>query len=241
MRTRHYDAVATRNSRSFTWQKAAAAVERISGEIYMFGTGRIVGLPKVGAEFTDCAQTCEAIVKGEQDIVPTGMEASDPSAAGFVAPVACAQDHPYLNKMQHRGGGFALLCAFYFHPNNRGVHYKTELIRAAQAYCDDAMEPNYWAGRTTTAGWKSTDSLTGGHGLVHRNSMSQARHQSGYAGGQQDEFTLTMAGQAFVTAMLEKWPTDAAGGGGTPRGSGARGRGRGSAAPSTASKDVKGR
>ena len=164
------------------------------------------------------------------------MEASDPSAAGFVAPVACAQDHPYLNKMQHRGGGFALLCAFYFHPNNRGVHYKTELIRAAQAYCDDAMEPNYWAGRTTTAGWKSTDSLTGGHGLVHRNSMSQARHQSGYAGGQQDEFTLTMAGQAFVTAMLEKWPTDAAGGGGTPRGSGARGRGRGSAAPSTASK-----
>ena len=245
MQTRHFDAVATRSSRQHMWQRAAKAVERVSGEIYAFSTGRIVGLPKVDSDFTDTAkQTCERIIRGDEALVPTGMEASDPGGAGFVRPVADARDHPYLNKMQHRGGGFALLCAFHFHPSSRGCHYKAELIRNAQPYCADAMEPNYWAGRTTTAGWKSIESLER-HELVHRKSMSGARYQAGYNRGPQDEFVLTSAGERFVRVMLEKWPTSAHGGasGGTPRagGSGARGGGGGapSAAPSTASKKSK--
>ena len=175
--------------------------------------------------------------------MPDGMEASDPAAAGFEPPVSRARDHPYLNKMQHRGGGFALLCAFHFHPppGNRSCHYKAELIRNAQPYCDEAMEPNYWAGRTTTAGWKSIESLER-HKLVYRNSMRGARHAAGYNRGPQDEFALTPEGVSFIQEMLKLWPTDPARGGAvTPSGSGTSGASRargGSArsAPSTAPK-----
>ena len=81
--------------------------------------------------------------------------------------------------MQERGGGYALLLAFHHHPKQNGsVHYRDELIRDAQPYCDEAMAPNFWAGRTTTAGWKSIDSLEK-HRLVHRNSMNAARHHAG--------------------------------------------------------------
>ena len=244
MRTRYYDALATRSSRSFLWQRAWGAVERVSGEIYAFNNGRIVGLPKVGNEFTDTAkQACERIIRGQEPVVPDGMEASDPAATGFEPPVSRPRDHPYLNKMQHRGGGFALLCAFHFHPpaGNRSFHYKSELIRDAQPYCDDAMEPNFWAGRTTTAGWKSIESLER-HKLVYRNSMRGARHAAGYNRGPQDEFALTPQGVSFIKEMLKVWPTDRARGGAvTPTGLATPSAGTGSvgnarSAPSTASK-----
>lgn len=115
--------------------------------------------------------------------------------------------HPYLNSMRYRGGGYALLLAFFHHPRpNRSHHYKSELIRDAQRYCDDAMEPDYFAGRTVTAGWKSIDSLVR-HRLVERLSHNQARARNGFArGGPRDEFTLTEEGRRFVEAMMLKWP-----------------------------------
>ena len=144
MRCRQNDAVATMNQRQTAWLKGVELLTGTSGEIYQFNTGRVVGLPHALSQTV--RQECEAIIRGDREIIPSGMEASDPEAPGFRPAVAA--EHPYLARMGYRKGGYALLLAFHHHPAaGRGFHYKDELIANAQPYCDDAMAPNFFAGR----------------------------------------------------------------------------------------------
>jgi hypothetical protein len=114
--------------------------------------------------------------------------------------------HAYLNRMKYREGGYALLMAFHHHPKSRGYHFKNELIRDAQIYSDVSIEPNFFAGRTCTAGWKSIDTLEK-HRFVIRTSNKQARAAAGFGpGGAKDEFMLTETGKAFIQALIQKYP-----------------------------------
>jgi hypothetical protein len=194
-------------------------------------------LPNAGRNFPKTVRDeCEMIMRGTREIYPapkrpinnaqaangnnsTFREGPSPAAAAAAAATPPFNQNPppeadpgyrhaYLNSMFHGEGGYALLLAFHHHPKpGRMHHYRKELIRDAQPYCnrDCAMEPNYFVGRTHAAGWKSIDSLVK-HRLVHRTSHSQGRAQAGWGGGPRDEFTLTEEGRRFVMAMLNKWP-----------------------------------
>ena len=203
MEVRENAAMAKGQARATTWQKGACDLRRVSKDIYQFNNGRIVNLP-TGLSVT-VRNECEHIIEGRRPVVPDGAGNFDPRQPGYQP--ATPQQHPYLRSMKYRGGGYALLLAFHHHPprHGRSFKYKDELIRDAQPYSDDDMQPNFWAGRTTTAGWKSIDSLVR-HRLVHRQDMRNDRRAAGWQGGPKDEFTLSEAGRGFIQSMLQRWP-----------------------------------
>eukprot|EP00937_MAST-01D_sp_MAST-1D-sp2_P008102 g8102.t1 len=224
MEVRENAAMAKGQARATVWQKGAQDLRRVSKDIYTFKNGRVVGLPQ-NLSVTVRNEVAH-IIEGKKPVVPDEMRDFDPQQPGGYRPRAGAgHQHPYLNKMQYRGGGYALLLAFHHHPPpfNRGsFKYKDELIREAQPYSDDQMQPNFWAGRTTSAGWKSIDSLIR-HRLVHRQDNRNGRRAAGWQGGPKDEFSLTEAGREFIRQMVQRWP-DA----GRPAGHGGNGGGHGS-------------
>ena len=195
-------------------------LERSGKAITICQTGRIYGL-KDARLLRNAEAECEKIIRGTVQVVPSGMEAHVPEGGQGIPSVANAArqqqgtgsyEHPYLNSMQYRKGGYALLCAFRFHRKHRGFHYKDELIRDSQVYCDEAMNPNFFAGRTHTAGWKSIESLVR-HRLVNKRDMRGARVANGragngFGGGGRDEYELSTEGEKFVDAMLNKWPIE---------------------------------
>ena len=74
--------------------------QAVRKDIYRHQSGMrsIVNLPRNLGELT--RRECEAIIRGEKDVTPPGMQGVD-----AVKPMAAAvADHPYLNRMHYRVG-----------------------------------------------------------------------------------------------------------------------------------------
>eukprot|EP00435_Cladocopium_sp_Y103_P068291 s673_g31.t1 len=180
------------SSKEFMWRKAHEAIVAVEKEIRQYRSGRVVNMPKIKERTT--AVELEAILRGEKPIVPPEMQEAEPVERDYA-------QHPYLKRMQFRGGGYAILMALHLRSareNLRQFMYKSELIHDAQPYCDVTMEGGWGAAN----GWTSIRSL-----LSHRLVLSSRGPQGG-----REEFHLTPEGQRFVTAMLQRWPQ----GGGAP-------------------------
>lgn len=183
------------SSREFMWRKAHAAVLAVEKEIRQVGTGRIVNMPRL-REVT-AQQELEAIVRGERLVEPPEM------AAAAAAPAAERdfERHPYLKRMEYRGGGYAILMALHERSTQLGARqfmFKAELARAAQRFCDVSMLSTEGWGRSSSCGWASHRSL-----VAHRLVVSGRGATSGPG---REEFRLTDDGKSFVEAMLRKWP-----------------------------------
>ncbi|CAK9061041.1 Crossover junction endonuclease MUS81 [Durusdinium trenchii] len=184
------------SSREFMWRKAHRAILAVEKEIRQLSSGRIVNLPRI-KEIT-AIQELEAVIRGERPIVPPEMKqaADDPPERDFAR-------HPYLKRMQFRGGGYAILMALHLRSKEhmetartaaaavRQFMYKVELIHAAQPFCDVSME----GGWGSSCGWTSIRSL-----LAHR-LVLESRGPT-----HREEYRLTEEGQDFVQAMLKLWP-----------------------------------
>lgn len=178
------------SSKEFMWRKAHEAILAVKKEIRQYSSGRVVNMPKLKERTT--LLELEAILRGEKPIVPPEMQEAEPVERDYA-------QHPYLKRMQFRGGGYAILMALHSRSasaNLRQFMYKSELIHDAQPYCDVTMEGGWGAAN----GWTSIRSL-----LSHRLVLSSKGPQGG-----REEFHLTPEGQRFVTAMLQRW------GGGAP-------------------------
>ena len=134
---------------------------------------------------------CLSMAK-ERPIVPPEMQkaADEPPDRDF-------SKHPYLKRMQFRGGGYAILMAFHLRSKNetssqtRDFMYKCEIVPRAQAFCDVSME----GGWGSSSGWSSIRSL-----VSHR-LLLESRGP-----GQRQEYRLTDEGKDFIKAMLSLWP-----------------------------------
>jgi len=179
------------SSKEFMWRKAHAAILAVEKDIRRQPSGRIVNMPRLKEITTQ--QELEAIIRGEQLVVPPEMlqAVETPPESDFAR-------HPYLRRMEYRGGGFAILMAFCSRlqqPGARQYMFKSEVLRDAQPYCDISMTSSSWA-RASVGGWSS-----------HRSLLSHRLIVASRGPTQREEFRLTADGQQFLDAMLRKWPT----------------------------------
>lgn len=179
------------STKEFMWRKTHATILSVEKDIKKLPSGRIVNMPRL-KEVT-AQQELEAIIRGERPAVPEEMI----SAIGQ-PPERDFNQHPYLKRMQYRGGGYAILLAMHLwfrRPGARQFMYKSELIRQAQTHCDVSMGSDGW-GKSATSGWASHRSI-----LAHRLAMSSKSN-----GKNQEEFRLTDDGKLFIEAMIRRWP-----------------------------------
>ncbi|CAE7488893.1 unnamed protein product, partial [Symbiodinium pilosum] len=149
-----------------------------------------------GANFGKRARDfCEGIMRGTV-IAPAQQEP--------VPALAAPGGHPYLNKMEHRGGGYAILRALWDAEKSSGYEgFLTvdQICRRAQPYCKEQMGSGFWGGRDRGHGWDSNRCLLN-YGLIQKD--SQRSWNNGYK-GPKDRIRLTEEGRAFVPKMLEKF------------------------------------
>eukprot|EP00434_Breviolum_minutum_P007053 symbB.v1.2.006223.t3/scaffold340.1/size245066/9 len=123
------------SSKEFMWRKAHQAILAVDKEIRQFSSGRVVNMPKIKEVTT--LHELEAIIRGEKAIVPPEMQqAAEPPERDYA-------QHPYLKRMQFRGGGYAILMALHLRSNQTGHRqfmYKSEILHDAQPFCDGIME-----------------------------------------------------------------------------------------------------
>ena len=118
---------------------------------------------------------------------------------------------PYLNKIQFRGGGYAILMVFYGPPDrSTSVLSREDIFSAVEArnLCDGPFRPDWHAGVVTgrtTPGWKSIDTLLK-HGYVARTAGGRAANMA----GESDRFMLTAKGRDFIPLMLRKFSVQGA-------------------------------
>ena len=174
------------SSKEFMWRKAHQAILAVDKEIRQFSSGRVVNMPKIKEVTT--LHELEAIIRGEKAIVPPEMQqAAEPPERDYA-------QHPYLKRMQFRGGGYAILMALHLRSKQTGHRqfmYKSEILHDAQPFCDGIMEGTWGSAN----GWTSIRSL-----LSHRLVLACR----GPFGG--EEYRLTQEGISFIEAMLELWP-----------------------------------
>jgi len=174
------------SSKEFMWRKAHTAILAVEKEIRRMPSGLIVNMPRLGEVTT--RQELEAIIRGENDVIPEEM-------IGVGAAVRDFDRHPYLQRMQYRGGGYAILMAL---KHKGGFMLKAELIREAQHFCDVSMANTGNWGQSSSCGWASHRSL-----LQHR--LMVASRMPGRGSGR-EEYSLTEDGRRFLEAMQRKWP-----------------------------------
>ena len=190
-----------------TLGEGAGVIEAVRADIYMFSSGRIVGLPtkKLSKTVNDL---CRKIIAGNEPILPPGYAPSSVhernlDGADRTNPF---ENDPYVTKIKLRGGAFAILMAFYCCRDSRQTMTKQQLCQAAQPFCDDAMEENYHAGRPYGA-WKGIDTLIR-HNFVHRQNAQRAYSER--AGGirsmGRDSFSLTREGELFIEQLFKVRP-----------------------------------
>ena len=112
-----YNLAATAGQQSqFQWLKASQVIRGERKDIYRTQSGArsIVNLPnKLGKR---AKGMCEDIIRGEQPVIPDGTNETLNPFSGRYAGKVQSRDGPsptYLNKMQFRGGGYAILMAFH--------------------------------------------------------------------------------------------------------------------------------
>jgi len=188
------------SSREFMWRKASAALHAAEKDIKLLSSGRIVNMPRLRE--TTAQQELEAIVRGDKSVVPPEMV----QAAEGPVEERDFDRHPYIRRMEYRGGGFAILMAFELRrrqPSMRQYMFKSELIREAQPFCDISMlSTDGWA-RSSVVGWASQRSLLNHRLIVAGRSAAQG------SGAAREEYSLTEEGRLFLHAMLQKWPDEA--------------------------------
>lgn len=179
------------SSREFMWRKAAASIRAVEKDIRLLSSGRIVNMPRLRE--TTAQQELEAIIRGEKLVVPPQM-----MQAAEAPPERDFDQHPYLRRMEYRGGGFAILMAFELRRqlhDARQYMLKSEIVKDAQPFCEISMlSTDGWV-RSRVCGWASHRSL-----LSHRLMVESSSN-----GGPQ-EYSLTDDGKRFLSVMLRKWP-----------------------------------
>eukprot|EP00438_Fugacium_kawagutii_P027891 Skav231437 [mRNA] locus=scaffold1847:170670:177765:+ [translate_table: standard] len=185
------------SSKEFMWRKAHEAILAVEKEIRQYSSGRVVNMPKIKERTT--LVELEAVIRGEpwnvgyvaglhdlvEHIVRISPVANQLDKGRPVGPeTRLGKDyaqHPYLKRMQFRGGGYAILMAFHLRASNasrRQFMYKSELLHEAEPFCDVTME----GGWGTANGWTSIR-------LSHRLVLSSRGPQGGH-----EEYRLSPEG-----------------------------------------------
>eukprot|EP00536_Pseudo-nitzschia_multiseries_P014783 jgi/Psemu1/311419/fgenesh1_kg.768_\ len=165
------------SQRQYVWRDGAAAIASIRKDIYQCKNGRIVGLPRTLTKTVE--DECRAIIEGKRPLIPEGYLPTtlneQKMSRGFVAPnkVNSYHEDPYLKRIKMRGGAYAILMAFHF--SEAKTMTQKQICNAAQNFCDEEMEPNFYSGRSYGA-WSSKKTLVK-HGLVKESRTTQmGRH-----------------------------------------------------------------
>ena len=170
-----------------------------------FSTGRVVGLPTSKMKKT-VDDLCRKIMAGDEPVLPEGHAPSNVDEQRHFSGGNPFDNHPYLKRIKIRGGAFAVLMAFHVCGKERQSMTKDQIIRAAQPFCDEAMEGNFNAGRPIGA-WKGNQTLIN-HGLLHIQKARVAYNER--AGGLRamgkNSYTLTREGEQFIEALLKRHP-----------------------------------
>ena len=178
-----------------------------------------------------CTKVLENVVRGVEPVTPNVAAKRRRKRAGAGAGAGAAGPAPvqdqysaFLRNMQYRGGSYAILKCFEHHPIGTKLG-KAQIIKQAQPHCDEAMAPNFFAGRLF-AGWKSIETVVK-HGLVLKTSMKTHNARNGWRGCLPDIYVLDHSGAAFIRRMNARFHGGGGGGGGggagTGRGAGAAG------------------
>ena len=186
----------------YAWREGMEKIEGVRGDIYCFSTGRIVNLPS-GLSKT-VHTLCTDVIQGRKGIIPDGYGAVTAEEA---PPGNRFARHPYLKAIKARGGAYAILMAFHYSQSKTLT--QDQICRAAQPYCDEAMLPNFHAGRPHGA-WSAKKTLVR-HGILIENGAQRTFVQGrGFRTNGPAFYTLTHPdGTTFIQAMLEKFPQDA--------------------------------
>lgn len=150
---------------------------------------------------------CRCIIAGSKPILPPGYVPITTAAASQ----GQREANPFLNsnylrRMKIRGGAFSILVALYTAGSGRTTLSKDQLCRAAQPFCDDALEANFHAGRPHGA-WASNATLVK-HGLlgVNKARVSYNERAGGLRAMGQNAYFLTREGELFMQALLQIKP-----------------------------------
>ena len=162
------------------------------------------------------ADTLANVIRGVEEISPANLASGaatpvHPPGRGSVGGGSDDAEPPLLRNMQYKGGSYAILMAFHAHAQPGDRLTQDQVERFAQPYCNDPMKRDHWSGRHMNCGWKSKDTLVK-HGLISQISMGTSFTGNGFRSNGKNLYELTRAGEAFIDAMLKKWPQDAAAG-----------------------------
>jgi ERCC4-type nuclease len=199
------------SQRQYLWRDGATAIASIRKDIYQYkSSGKIVGLPRNLTKSVE--DECRAIIEGTSPILPVGYVPTtleerkmavvgDGSASAEAIKINPYHKDPYLNKIKMRGGSYSILIAFHF--SETKTMTKSQLCTAAQNFCDEEMEPNFYSGRSYGA-WSSKKTLIK-HGLI-KECRSMQMGRKGHMCNGVFEYTLTENGVLFNEALLKKFP-----------------------------------
>ena len=193
------------SQRQYLWRDGAAVIASIRKDIYQFKTGKIVGLPRT---LTKCVEDeCRAIIEGNRPLLPEGYTPTTLEECTMLRGFDTIKrrnpyhDDPYLKRIKMRGGSYAILMAFHY--SETKTMTQKQICTAAQNFCDEEMEPNFYSGRSYGA-WSSKKTLVK-HGLM-KESRSTQMGRKGHMCNGLFEYTLTENGELFVEAVLQKFP-----------------------------------
>lgn len=121
-----------------------------------FKNGRIVGLPsdKLGVMLDNL---CRDIIAGQKPVLPEGYVPTTLQERALTGDNRSSNpfdNSHYLQRMKVRGGAFAILMAFHQAGDQRHSMTKDQICRAAQPFCDEAMDANWHAGKCYCKVWK---------------------------------------------------------------------------------------
>ncbi len=207
MRSREEQCRQRFSQRQYLWRDGAAAIQSVRKDIYQYKTGKIVGLPRT---LTKCVEDeCRAIIEGNRPLLPEGYVPTTIDESTMSRALVTRQrrnpyhDDPYLKRIKMRGGSYAILMAFHF--SETKTMTQKQICTAAQNFCDEEMEPNFYSGRSYGA-WSSKKTLVK-HGLIKESRTTQMGRQGKVCNGV-FEYALTDNGKLFLEALLRKFPQE---------------------------------
>jgi hypothetical protein len=218
------------NRNAISYNVAANKIEEIRKDIKVgknfVETGRIQNLPLTTVSKSIHA-LIHSIIIGTTPILPNGYIPTNPTehnnnsaATGSRSRIPTSnivsypaannitnnpyENDSYLKTIKRRGGAYAILIAF--HLSTSSTMNKTQIIKAAQPYCDEIMDSNFHTGRLFGA-WKSIETFEK-HTLVIRSGhkVQYNHHAGGFRSTAPASFTITNNGRLFTNAMLQRYP-----------------------------------
>lgn len=145
---------------------------------------------------------CRDIIAGRKPVVPPGYVPTTEAEAAAASTGNPFENSHYLQRIKIRGGAFAILMAFHS-AGDRHSMTQDQICRAAQPFCDEAMEANWNAGRPYGA-LKSKDTLIK-HGLLGANKGKASYTGRGWR-SEKNSYFLTREGELFIEALFKLKP-----------------------------------